>query len=215
MKPLISRKRGYQIVLLASCQLATIGATTQAAEPGPRTFNTPLLSDAQDGGANAIAETTSADCLTPDQLRAVVPTIQAVNLDVLRGPGQPPQSCFAVQQLGDEALNGNCPRWAGQNDYQWKASGLFSNPLYFEDVSLERNGQVSCVQNAVSGAKFFSTVAILPYKIGVDLPRERVYTLGHIRPGNEAPAVCEHLPFSVRGLAFQAGAVTGVGFLFP
>jgi hypothetical protein len=242
-------------MVLAACQVASIGAIAQAIEPGsgdirtiqfgsvgsrsmpqksirPATHNGSLTSHAQndrdpflgqrrsdnslqtdDTGSPTVRN--SVGCLTPSQMRDVVPSIQDVSLDVLRGPGEPPKSCFAEQHFDRESRLGNSPRWAMHNDYYWKPSALFSNPLYFEDVSLERYGRVSCIQNAVSGAKFFGTVAILPYKIGVDCPRECVYTLGHSRPGNWAPAVCECLPCSARGIALQAGAVTGVGLLFP
>jgi hypothetical protein len=206
--------------LLALGQLLTFDIPVKADEPTSRTVNSfPLLAGQErledPPPSFNLAKNNSVGCLTPEQLRPVVPAIQSVRLDVLHGPGQPPRSCFQEQPTSSVVNCGDYPRWAGQNDFHWKASGLFSNPLYFEDVSLERYGQESCVQNAVSTAKFFGTVAILPYKMGVDCPREHDYKLGYIRPGNCAPPVCERLPFSLRGCAAQAGAVTGVGLLFP
>jgi hypothetical protein len=216
--------RNWSILLLACSGLGVFGAAMQAAEPpaplGADLADLLLMADPgqlEDGpDAEPSPQTDdNEDCLTSSQLRGVVPGIEAVSLDVLRGPGRTPGSCFAEQPFDETPSSGNLPRWAGCNGYHWKASGLFSNPLYFEDVSLERYGRTSCVQNVVSGAKFFGTVAILPYKMGVDCPREHVYVLGHKRPGNCAPAVCEHPPCSLRGAALQAGAVTGIGFLFP
>jgi hypothetical protein len=227
MKLLKIRQLGCLILSLAAYQLAAIGNVILAVDPALKFVPTIQISDDEYRSLNARpantvtsvqsnqVERNSAGCLTPSQFSDVVPSIYDVKLDVLKGPGQAPKSCFAERHLDGEIRTGNVPRGTVYNDYHWKASGLFSNPLYFEDVSLERYGRVSCVQNALSGAKFFGTVAILPYKMGVDCPRECVYALGPTRPGNCAPAVCEKLPCSARGMALQAAAVTGIGFLFP
>lgn len=186
----------------------------------------PARSAAQDSSANtgaspgelqnpaaAVQSDQGAECLTPEQLKEVAPGVQAVNLNVLRGPGELPVSCFGAQRKAVSPIPGNQPRWYAQSAYHWAPSLLVSQPLYFEDVSLERYGWTSCLQPAVSGAKFFGTVAILPYKIGVDCPRQCSYLLGHARPGSCAPPVREHLPFSLKGVALQAGAATGAVFL--
>ena len=106
-------------------------------------------------------------------------------------------------------------RGFAHQQYFWKASGLLHKPLYFEDVSLERYGQTHILQPAVSGLKFFATVPLLPYRIGVDHPCKCIYTLGYQRPGNCACPVREHLPLSLKGAALEAGALTGFVFLFP
>ena len=103
-------------------------------------------------------------------------------------------------------------RHFGQTCFMWKASALSTQAAYFEDVQLERYGNtIVCpaLQPIVSGAKFFATVPILPYKMGVTPPNECVYTLGHRRPGNCAPYMIEPFPISPRGALFQAGAVAG------
>jgi hypothetical protein len=92
---------------------------------------------------------------------------------------------------------------------------LWSNPLYFQDVGLERYGHVACLQPAVSAVKFFGTVPILPYKIGLDPPWACVHTLGYGRPCDCVPPVHEHLPLSLRASAVQAAAATGFVYLFP
>jgi hypothetical protein len=219
MRTAPTRFRTGRIVLLAASLIAASGGYVPAVESvPPPDLQSPISAELPPPQElrqpNSIAPQNDG-CLTPSQLRDVVPAIDAVSLSVLHGNGEPPKSCFSEEPVADCSLAGNAPRWMTQNDYHWSASCLLSNPLYFEDVSLERYGQVSCVQNALSGAKFFGTVAILPYKIGVDCPREHIYKLGYIRPGNCAPPVCEHCPISVRGCVLQAATVGGIGLLFP
>ena len=101
--------------------------------------------------------------------------------------------------------------------YMWKASGLCSKPLYFEQVQLERYGHDwgPVLQPFVSGAHFFGTIPILPYKMGLQTPNECDYSLGYYRPGSCAPYMIEPLGFTWRAAAFQAGAVTGAAFAIP
>ena len=71
----------------------------------------------------------------------------------------------------------------------WIAPVFCHPPLYFEDVMLERNGQerFPCVQPLVSGARFFSNIAFLPYKSYLQRPLEERYSTGYYRPGSTAP----------------------------
>jgi hypothetical protein len=104
-----------------------------------------------------------------------------------------------------------------QVTYLWKASALCHKPLYFEDEQLERYGHSwpPCVQPFVSGAHFFTTLPVLPYCMGVEPPTECIYALGHYRPGNCAPYMCDPIPISARGALFQAGAVVGAAAALP
>ena len=109
-------------------------------------------------------------------------------------------------------------RHFSQTCFMWKASAVSTKAAYFEDVQLERYGHTKvcpALQPIVSGAKFFATIPILPYKMGVTPPNECVYTLGHHRAGNCAPYMVEPFPISPRGALFQAGAVTGAVFALP
>jgi hypothetical protein len=101
--------------------------------------------------------------------------------------------------------------------YTWTASGLCHKPLYFEDVQLERYGHMAgpWVQPFASGAHFFATIPILPYKMGLEPPGECMYTLGYYRPGSCAPYLFDPIPLSVRGALFEAGAWVGGCFMFP
>ncbi|MEO0530925.1 MAG: hypothetical protein AAF266_10185, partial [Planctomycetota bacterium] len=109
------------------------------------------------------------------------------------------------------------PRQWCEVTYMWKASGLCHKPLYFEDIHLERYGHSwgPYVQPLVSGAHFFTSLPILPYKMGLKTPNECVYTLGHYRPGNCAPYLIDPIPFTWRAALFQAGASVGAAAVLP
>jgi hypothetical protein len=104
-----------------------------------------------------------------------------------------------------------------QTTYMWKASAMCHKPLYFEDEQLERYGHsfTPCIEPFVSGAHFFATIPVLPYCMGVEPPNECIYALGHYRPGDCAPYMCNPVPLSCRGALFEAGAVVGIGAAFP
>lgn len=139
--------------------------------------------------------------------------INSVDLSI-RVDGVPGQDFPYECTLGSSQLE---PRVWPQITYTWKASALCHKPLYFEQVQLERYGHTTLpdVQPLVSGAHFFGSVAILPYKMGLETPNECIYALGHYRPGSCAPYYIEALPFTWRAAAFQAGAVTGINFALP
>jgi len=106
--------------------------------------------------------------------------------------------------------------WA-PTTYTWKASGLCHKPLYFEEVALERYGHShGClVDPLVSGAHFFGTIPLLPYKMGLKPPCECEYSLGYYRPGNCAPHLLYACPFSWRAAAAEAAVVTGLVYAVP
>ncbi len=100
---------------------------------------------------------------------------------------------------------------------QWAASGLCHKPLYFEQVQLERYGhEIGPVLQPILGtAHFFGNIPLLPYKMGIHPPWECQYPLGYYRPGNCAPYMLQPIPWSLRGAAVQAAAVTGAAALIP
>jgi hypothetical protein len=123
--------------------------------------------------------------------------------------------------LPEECIHDSKPyygRHFSQTCFMWKASALSTKAAYFEEAQLERHGHtIVCpaLQPIVSGARFFATIPILPYKMGVTPPNECVYTLGHYRSGSSAPYMAKPFPISPRGALFQAGAVTGAAFVIP
>jgi hypothetical protein len=130
-----------------------------------------------------------------------------------REKGELPYECT----FGNERLAINSGRQWAQTCYTWKASGLCHKPLYFEQSHMERYGHSwgPLLDPVVSGAHFFASVPMLPYKMGLEPPCECVYPLGHYRPGNCAPHYIEPFPWSIRAAAFEATAVTGLIFAVP
>lgn len=101
--------------------------------------------------------------------------------------------------------------------FTWKASNQCHNPLYFQDVNLERYGHTHgpIAEPLIQTAHFFGSVLVLPYKMGVHHPRECIYTLGYYRPGNCAPWILPAVPISARGILNQAAVMTGGTLLIP
>lgn len=105
--------------------------------------------------------------------------------------------------------------WNGMA-YYWDASHLIHQPLYFEDVNLERAGySYGILQPAVSAARFYSRLPLLPYALAVHPHYKAVYPLGEFRPGSPAPYVCDRPPLSLHGSAVEAAVVTGLFFAIP
>lgn len=117
--------------------------------------------------------------------------------------------------LGKESFY--LPREIPHSHYNWQASDLFSNPLYFEDVNLERYGYSYpfLLQPFMSVGKFSTQLAILPYQMVNNPVRKHVYHLGYYRPGEWAPRLWYQVPFNLKAATVQAGAVTGMIFLIP
>jgi hypothetical protein len=102
--------------------------------------------------------------------------------------------------------------------FQWTAPELAYQPPYFDDVPLERYGQSVCppLQPLLSAVHFFAMFPLMPYKLGLDGPYERVYTLGYYRPGScDTPCVCQTLPWDFHAALLEAGAWTGGALLLP
>jgi hypothetical protein len=73
-------------------------------------------------------------------------------------------------------------------EISWEAPAVCHQPLYFEDINLERYGyKIPLIQPAISAAHFFGRVPLLPYMIVSEGHRKCQYTLGHYRPGDYAP----------------------------
>lgn len=125
-------------------------------------------------------------------------------------PGLFPESC----PLPDETYYRKAPT---PITFTWKASCVCHKPLYFEDVQLERYGHSRCplLQPVISGARFWLTIPILPYLMGVYPPNECIYDLGYFRPGSCAPHMLQPLPISLRGGLIEAGVIVGLAAAIP
>jgi hypothetical protein len=108
--------------------------------------------------------------------------------------------------------------WMGLR-YSWDAPAFCHQPLYFEEANLERYGYgpryARVFQPVLSGAHFFATVPVLPYKMAADPLWSRVSNLGHYRPGSPAPYRVMHPSLSARGGLAEAATVLGLIVLIP
>jgi len=113
--------------------------------------------------------------------------------------------------------------------YQWDATCFCHQPLYFEEINLERYGyqcgdkwccttcgqEFCCLQPAASAAHFFGTIPALPYCLIAEPPCECVYTLGHYRPGSCNPWRWHWPPCDTLAAMGTAGFYVGMIAAFP
>ena len=139
--------------------------------------------------------------------------LAGIDLDIRVG-GRPGNDYPCECRLEGETFE---PRRFATTLFTWKAAGYCHKPLYFEDWQLERYGHSHgpLADPFFSAAHFFTTLPVLPYKMGVELPWECVYPLGYYRPGDCAPWTVPAIPISLRGMAVEAATVTGLVFLLP
>ena len=139
--------------------------------------------------------------------------VSSVDLNI-RVEGIPGEDYPYECAFGDEPAT---PRSWPEITYNWKASALCHKPLYFEQNQLERYGHSwgPYLQPIMSGAHFFTSIPILPYKMGIETPNECIYALGHYRPGDCAPYMIEPVPFTWRAAFYQGAFVTGTAFAIP
>ena len=137
-------------------------------------------------------------------------SIRDISYDIRPMPGTLPKECPLITT----GYNG---RHFSQTCFQWKASALCTKGAYFENVQLERYGHSMCpiMEPVISGARFFLTVPMLPYKMGIKPPNECDYTLGHYRPGSCSPYMLDPFPISIRAILFEGAAIGGAVALLP
>jgi hypothetical protein len=166
--------------------------------------------------------------LTPSEKEAA----KRISLETILGPLQSQKELFGNLKINKPAVpesdnatsivrmeilpDGSHAAWQG-DVYSWTSPGFFHNPLYFEQVNLERygNGSHRLVQPWVSGIHFLGTIPIIPYRMGCEAWDERVYSLGHYRPGDKNPYEIHYSPYSWKGVAAQAAATSGLIFVIP
>jgi hypothetical protein len=89
-------------------------------------------------------------------------------------------------------------------------------PLYFEEVNLERYGRThGPLQPALSGVRFLATIPSLPYAMTVHHPNQTYVTRWPFGAGWGAPKVRELQPLQLKPSLVQAGAITGLIFVVP
>jgi hypothetical protein len=89
-------------------------------------------------------------------------------------------------------------------------------PLYFEEVNLERYGRnCGALQPAVSSLRFFATIPLLPYAMTTYHPSTTYTRKWPYEAGWGAPRVREFEPLKLKPSLVQAGAITGLVFVLP
>jgi hypothetical protein len=102
-------------------------------------------------------------------------------------------------------------------EYCWDAPNLFHNPLYFEDVPLERYGHTYCepLQSVASVTKFGVQFIGIPYQMALAPVHKCESPLGYYRPGDPAPYKCYQIPFNASAALKAAYVYTGLSFITP
>lgn len=99
----------------------------------------------------------------------------------------------------------------------WTSPEFYTRPLYFEQINFERyeTSAPAWTRPMVSYAQFLGTIPVLPYKMGANGPRDRIYTVGHYPYGQVAPSHSNWGKPSKRGMLLQGVATTGLIFFIP
>mgnify|MGYP006908230951 CR=1 FL=1 len=124
-------------------------------------------------------------------------------------------SCPEEIRLGQEVYAG---RAFDDRIVAWQASNVYHNPLYFEDVQLERYGHTYgdlVIQPFVSAGKFALQLAGFPYQTVISPLNKRTYPLGVYRPGDWAPGMEYQIPLNLEAALFEAEVVSGLVWVLP
>ena len=143
--------------------------------------------------------------------------VSMIGVDIAPPSGKMPQQEIDIAAGHQVVPQSTSLRPWARLSYQFAATCSVHNPLYFEEVNLERYGYRCgyCLQPLASAAHFFTRVPMLPYMMANDCPNECEYTLGHYRPGDCVPWRHECIGWGHRGGLAQTGAVLGLVFLIP
>ena len=144
--------------------------------------------------------------VTPAQSAELSLSVDPVNIATSSiGTGMLPENTAAKRSPASSGLMNGQARGIPVTQVCWKPANICHLPLYFEDAMLERHGHVRWghAQPIVSGAKFFTTMPLLPYLKTLHPPCEYRYQLGHFRPGTCAPALKDHLPWDRRAAVVE------------
>ncbi len=109
------------------------------------------------------------------------------------------------------------PRDFAHIHYCWEPTNLYHNPIYFEDVPLERYGHTRhymLIQPFFSVSKFALQLVGLPYQLSLDPVWDKQYSLGYYRPGEYVPYKYYQIPWNAKALAVEAGVISGSYFIF-
>ncbi len=121
--------------------------------------------------------------------------IRGINVDVRE------QSFNVPEDRSEQLLYSGGSDWSSfhstQKVFAWVAPDIRYQPLYFEDVALERYGQTTGPyrQSALSAVHMFKSFVLLPHQMRHDAPGSCDSPLGFCRPGNEVPYTIQRTYF--------------------
>jgi hypothetical protein len=101
-------------------------------------------------------------------------------------------SATAPADQSGQLTNSAVTTWASSNKvFAWTAPNIRYQPLYFEDIALERYGQTQGAyrQSIKSAARFVKSAVALPYAMTIDAPGSCDGPLGFCRPGSQTSCV--------------------------
>lgn len=169
-------------------------ASQQPAEPKQLTPNSATNKTV---GSDAPLELLSLDGIK-NLNRPVNPTEIFQRFDMSRVVKNPESVALLLKRPSDEAI----PASLDARDYGlwtdsailWDSPAFCHNPLYFEQVNLERYGigYNRPVNAIVSGSRFFIDASLLPIRIVQTPHNSCACTLGYLRPGNCNPTYKSH-----------------------
>lgn len=182
------------------------GSSPQLESQVPETMQT-QSADGGDGPSSIF------DCPPADSLNAFLTPLSSIRVSVTPSSGNLPNDCTKTLFKEEAAVAG----LEANTQFHWQPTNFFHQPLYFDDQPLERYGQTAhpLIQPVVSGAKFFGTFPIVPYKMGFNGTHDCVTPMGYYRPGSCAPCVRELYPFTWKGALLEAGVASGMVFGLP
>ncbi|MEQ1828067.1 MAG: hypothetical protein ABL921_19050 [Pirellula sp.] len=87
----------------------------------------------------------------------------------------------------------------------WTAPVYCHQPTYFHDSMLEEHGheRFPSMTPLISGVRFYSQIAFLPYLSYLNPPLKDISSAGHFRPGTAAPCLRQRAPYDPGALRFQ------------
>lgn len=142
-----------------------------------------------------------------------VPNISIREIGSERAKGSAPEDAVAGRLPSIIPLPYGPDRFGAWSlDYKtWTAPVFCHQPTYYEDTMLEQSGheRVPALQPILSGVRFYSTAAFMPYLSYLNPPLKYSYHGDHYRPGSCAPALRQRAPFDKGALRYQL-LTTGV-----
>jgi hypothetical protein len=154
-----------------------------------------------------------SDC--PEDDIVIRTPITQLSASIVITQQQTPEDCSTHIFQGMQAPAARTPQ---VTCFHWRPTNFFHQPLYFDDTPLERYGQSVCptLQPIISGIRFFGTIPVVPYKMGIDRTHDCVSTLGYYRPGNCHPCVRERFPaLELDASLLEAGTALALVFALP